>query len=151
MLVRQMLVNKGGAARVAPGQIVTIDPEATIEEAARLLYEHRIGAIVASADGRIPEGILSERDIVRELGHQGHDVLGRKVREVMTSRLATCQTGDDAMSVLERMTAGRFRHLPVVDDDGQMIGIISIGDVVGSRLSQLSAEKEALTGMIMGA
>lgn len=151
MLVRQMLVQKGGDALVAPGQIVTIDPEATIEEAARLLDKHRIGAVVVSGDGRRPEGILSERDIVRELGRAGSNTLKRKVREIMTSRIATCRTGDDSTTILERMTAGRFRHMPVVDDDGEMVGIISIGDAVSSRVSQLSAEKEALTGMIMGA
>ena len=124
MIVKQILAMKSG-----PDEIVTIRPDTTVAEAARLLSERRIGAVVVSSDGRKAEGILSERDIVRELGRSG---------------------ADDALEVLERMTQGRFRHLPVVDDKGEMLGVVSIGDVVFGRLKELNAEKEALTGMIMG-
>ena len=145
MIVKQILAMKKG-----PGEIVTIRPDATVAEAARLLSERRIGAVVVSSDGRRAEGILSERDIVRELGRSGAEVLERRASELMTTKVSTCVCGDDALEVLERMTQGRFRHLPVVDDQGMMMGVVSIGDVVFGRLKELNAEKEALTGMIMG-
>ena len=84
-------------------------------------------------------------------GENGAGSLQGQVADLMTRKLVTCVTGDDALSVLDRMTQGRFRHMPVVDDEGGMIGLISIGDVVSARLKELNAEKEALTGMIMGA
>lgn len=145
MIVKQILAMKSG-----PGEIVTISPDATVAEVARLLSERRIGAVVVSSDGRKAEGILSERDIVRELGRSGADVLDRKAREVMTSKVSTCVCADDALEVLDRMTKGRFRHLPVVDENGEMMGVVSIGDTVFARLKELNAEKEALTSMIMG-
>ncbi|MFC0340460.1 MULTISPECIES: CBS domain-containing protein [Paracoccus] len=145
MIVKQILAMKSG-----PDEIVTIRPDTTVAEAARLLSERRIGAVVVSSDGRKAEGILSERDIVRELGRSGAEVLERTASEMMTRKVSTCVCADDALEVLERMTQGRFRHLPVVDDKGEMLGVVSIGDVVFGRLKELNAEKEALTGMIMG-
>lgn len=149
MLVNQILVMKtgphGGAA------VVTIAPDARVTDAARKMAELRIGALVVSEDGTSPIGILSERDIVREIGRRGGGILDEPVSAIMTTRIMTCQTGDDALAVLERMTEGRFRHLPVVDDQGAMLGLVSIGDAVSGRLKELAAEKEALTGMIMGA
>ncbi|MBB1490473.1 CBS domain-containing protein [Paracoccus sp. MC1854] len=145
MIVKQILAMKAG-----PEEIVTVRPDSTVGEAARLLSERRIGAVVVSSDGRRAEGILSERDIVRELGRSGPDVLDRKASELMTSKVMTCVCGDDALELLDRMTKGRFRHLPVLDDKGEMLGVVSIGDVVFGRLKELNAEKEALTGMIMG-
>ena len=145
MIVKQILAMKSG-----PDEIVTIRPDTTVAEAARLLSERRIGAVVVSSDGRRAEGILSERDIVRELGRSGAEVLDRKASDMMTSKVGTCVCADDALEVLERMTQGRFRHLPVVNDKGEMLGVVSIGDVVFGRLKELNAEKEALTGMIMG-
>lgn len=145
MIVKQILAMKTG-----PESIVTVRPDMSVADAARLLSEKRIGAVVVSEDGQRPAGILSERDIVRELGRSGADVLQRKVADLMTSKVSTCVCADDALEVLERMTQGRFRHLPVVNDKGEMLGVVSIGDVVFGRLKELSAEKEALTGMIMG-
>ena len=145
MIVKQILAMKSG-----PDEIVTIRPDTTVAEAARLLSERRIGAVVVSSDGRKAEGILSERDIVRELGKRGAAILDQPISELMTRKLMTCATGDDALVILERMTQGRFRHLPVVDENGHMLGIVSIGDAVSARLKELAAEKEALTGMIMG-
>ena len=145
MIVKQILAMKSG-----PDEIVTIRPDTTVAEAARLLSERRIGAVVVSSDGRRAEGILSERDSVRELGRSGAEVLDRKASDMMTSKVSTCVCADDALEVLERMTQGRFRHLPVVNDKGEMLGVVSIGDVGFGRLKELSAEKEALTGMIMG-
>lgn len=153
MLVNQMLSMKStsGKPGIEARTIVTIRPEATLAEAARMLSEKRIGAVVVSDDGKKPQGILSERDIVRQLGAHGPDVLSTPIAEVMTRNVQTCTMGDDAMVILERMTQGRFRHLPVVDGDGNMLGVVSIGDAVSGRLKELAAEKEALTGMIMGA
>ncbi|MDO5605479.1 MAG: CBS domain-containing protein [Paracoccus sp. (in: a-proteobacteria)] len=147
MLVMQILSLKGDSA----AQVATIDPARTVADAAMLLAERRIGAVVVSADGRTPEGILSERDIVRELGRQGEGILSEPVSALMTRKVMTCTSGEDALTVLERMTEGRFRHLPVIDENGEMLGIVSIGDAVSARLRELSAEKDALTGMIMGA
>ena len=132
------------------GDIITVAPSVTVADAIRLLSEKRIGAVVVSEDGKTPLGILSERDVVRELGKRGVDVLTLTVSDLMTKKLITCTTGEDALAILERMTAGRFRHLPVVGDSGEMVGLISIGDAVFARLKELNAEKEALTGMIMG-
>jgi CBS domain-containing protein len=143
MTVQQILKVKGG------NDVVTIGPDATVGEAAALLSARRIGAVVVTEDGRSVLGILSERDIVRELGAQGAGCLTRRVREVMTAKIVTCGLGDSAESVMQRMTDGRFRHIPVVEN-GAMVGLISIGDVVKARLDELRMEKEALTGMIMG-
>jgi len=95
------------------------------------------------------DGILSERDIVRELGKRGTGCLAEPVAGMMTKTLITCAPSDNADAVLGMMTKGRFRHLPVMES-GAMIGLISIGDVVKARLSELSMEKDALEGMIMG-
>lgn len=151
MLVRQILSLKSDAAATPRGStVVTISPDATVAQATELLAQRRIGAVVVTADGSRPDGILSERDIVRELGRRGAEVLQSRVGDVMTGKIATCRTGDDALVVLSRMTEGRFRHLPVVDDDGRMIGLVSIGDAVSGRLKELAAENEALESMIMG-
>lgn len=152
MLVNQLLSMKGlsGKPGVVSATIFTIAPDATLEDAAKLLAEKRIGAVVVSSDGRKPEGILSERDIVRQLGQKGRSILNTPIREVMTTSVQTCTAGEDALTILDRMTKGRFRHLPVVDDDGNMLGVLSIGDAVSGRLQELAAEKDALTGMIMG-
>lgn len=144
MLVNQILSMKPS------GDIITVAPSVTVADAIRLLSEKRIGAVVVSEDGKTPLGILSERDVVRELGKRGVDVLTLTVSDLMTKKLITCTTGEDALAILERMTAGRFRHLPVVGNSGEMVGLISIGDAVFARLKELNAEKEALTGMIMG-
>ncbi len=143
MLVRQILNSKG------TGDVLTIGPEATVAEAARLLSERRIGCLVVSRDGQRPEGVISERDIVREMGARGVGCFGEAVSEMMTEDVVTCSCDDQADDVLTRMTEGRFRHLPVMDGS-TMIGLISIGDVVKARLSELSMEKDALEGMITG-
>lgn len=144
MLVNQILSMKPS------GGIITVKPASSVADAAKLLSEKKIGAIVVSDDGKTPLGILSERDIVRELSKRGATVLELQVSELMTRKLVTCTTGEDALAILERMTEGRFRHMPVVSESGEMVGLISIGDAVSARLNELHAEKEALTGMIMG-
>jgi CBS domain-containing protein len=143
MLVRQILKSKGS------DRVLTIRPDATVAEAARLLSECRIGSLVVSTDGQHVAGIISERDIVREMGKRGVGAFDERVEEMMTEKVETCVAEDQADDVLTKMTQGRFRHLPVVEN-GLMIGIISIGDVVKARLSELSMEKDALEGMITG-
>ena len=143
MLVRQILSMKGG------GDVVMIGAGIQISEAARLLSEKRIGTLVVQGDGDMPGGILSERDIVRELGRRGEACLNDQVGDLMTRDPITCTPQDSADHVLTKMTEGRFRHMPVVES-GAMVGLISIGDVVKARLSELSMEKEALEGMIKG-
>jgi len=143
MLVRQILDSKGR------GDVLTISPESSVGDAVRTLSEKRIGALVVSSTGRDAQGILSERDIVRELGRRGPTVLEDSVTEMMTRELVSCSVSDTADNVLEKMTSGRFRHMPVLED-ANMVGLISIGDVVKARLSELSMEKDALAGMIKG-
>ncbi|PKP70043.1 MAG: histidine kinase [Alphaproteobacteria bacterium HGW-Alphaproteobacteria-4] len=132
-----------------PDGVVTVAPGATVADAAALLSSRKIGAVIVSSDGKRAEGILSERDIVRELGKRGGGCLTDKVSAIMTAKPVGCARSDSADQVMEMMTRGRFRHMPVIED-GEMVGLISIGDVVKARLSELAMEKEALTGMIMG-
>jgi CBS domain-containing protein len=143
MQVTQILASK------ADQSVVTIGPRATLAEAAALLSQRRIGAVIVTEGGGAPLGILSERDIVRELGRKGAGCLTMVVADVMTARLVTCTRDDTANDVMVRMTEGRFRHMPVMDG-ARMVGLISIGDVVKARLGELAMEKEALEGMIMG-
>lgn len=143
MLVSQILRNKESQS------VMTIGLGASLSEVARVLSENRIGALVVSPDGKTVAGIVSERDIVRELGKRGAGCLSDKVDDVMTRNVYGCKADDSADLVLQTMTAKRFRHIPVMEGD-QMLGLISIGDVVAARMSELELEKDALTGMIMG-
>ena len=143
MLVSQILKFKGDDG------VVTIDTRASASDAANILSTRKIGSVVVSDDGKAPLGILSERDIVREIGKRGAIALQDRVADIMTKNLQTCGSEDRADDVLTRMTEGRFRHMPVLEA-GQMVGIVTIGDVVKARLTELSMEKDALEGMIMG-
>ena len=143
MLVHQILSLKAETA------VITVKPGTSVADAAELLSEKRIGAVIVSADGVDPRGILSERDIVRELGRRGTACMSDKVDDLMTGDLITCDGDCSTDEVLKRMTDGRFRHMPVMDGD-KMVGLISIGDVVKARLAELAHENEALQGMIMG-
>jgi CBS domain-containing protein len=143
MTVQNVLKLKGDS------EIVTVSPSASLSEAAAILSARRIGAVVASDDGRRPLGILSERDIVRELGRRGVSCMTDPVSQVMTSKLVTCTKADRAIEVMQKMTDGRFRHMPVMEGE-VMVGFISIGDVVKARLAELAMEKDALEGMIKG-
>jgi CBS domain-containing protein len=129
--------------------IISVTPEATVAEAAQLLSAKRIGAVIVSADGQQMAGILSERDIVRELGRRGAACLTDTVATLMTRDVVSCAPGDRTNDVLQMMTDGRFRHMPVMQGT-TLIGLISIGDVVKARLSELSTEVDALEGMIKG-
>ncbi len=143
MRVQQILKSK------ASSDVLTVPPDTLVSKAAAVLAEHKIGSLVISSDGLEALGILSERDIVRELAKSGSGCLTRKVSDYMTRDLVTATADMQADEVLQRMTEGRFRHMPVMDGD-KMIGLITLGDVVKARLSQLSMEKDALEGMIMG-
>lgn len=143
MLVQQILKEKGDSG------VVTVQPGSRVQDAAKILAEKRIGTVVISADGTLADGILSERDIVREIGKRGPSCMSDAVDDMMTKELVTCELKEDAVDVLAKMTNGRFRHMPVVED-GKLIGLITLGDVVKARLSELAMEKDALQGMIMG-
>lgn len=144
MLVQHILSTKPG------GTIITVKPNAKVSEAAAILAEKRIGALIVSEDGNTINGIISERDIVRELGNSGGGCLDEAVSALMTGTVVACKPGDTVLSVLEKMTDGRFRHVPVVDD-GTMVGVISIGDAVKARIDEVETENSALTSMISGA
>jgi CBS domain-containing protein len=123
--------------------VVTIEPNATVAQAAKVLSERRIGAVVVTGADRRVVGILSERDIVRALGAQGARVLETAVADMMTRKVVTCTQQDSLAELMEQMTQGKFRHVPVVDQ-GQLVGIISIGDVVKSRLEEMESESAAM-------
>ena len=129
--------------------VVTVLPDSKVSEAIKILADRKIGTVVISADGHTADGILSERDVVRVLSQRGGAILNDRVDAFMTSKLVTCDRNDSADDILQKMTDGRFRHMPVIEE-GQLVGIITIGDVVKARLSELAMEKDALQGMIMG-
>ena len=143
MTVARILRQKGSS------EVASIAPTRSVADAARMLSEKRIGALIVSGDGGKVEGILSERDVVRWLGREGAGCLSRVVADVMTAKVMTCTPADDVQAIMQRMTEGRFRHMPVVED-GRLTGVISIGDVVKYRMGQLEHETEALADMIKG-
>lgn len=143
MKVSVILQKKGSSA------VATIAADASAKQAVAELSKRRIGAlvVVGPSEDEI-EGILSERDIVRRLGQEGAEVLHRSVGDLMTRDVMTCTAEDTAFDLLGRMTEGRFRHMPVVGEDGRMIGILSIGDVVKARLEEIEAENAAMADML---
>lgn len=144
MLVQQILNSK------ATTGVECVDPGLSVAKAAKILAEKGIGTVVVSDDGgKSAQGILSERDIVRELAKSGGACLTRPVSDYMTRDLVTCTRQTSVDEVLKMMTEGRFRHVPVVEE-GAMVGLVSIGDVVKAQLAELAMEKDALQGMIMG-
>ncbi|MEQ8282085.1 MULTISPECIES: CBS domain-containing protein [Roseovarius] len=144
MIVQQILKAKDS------DKLITVTPDTQVSDAAAMLAKHRIGGLIVSADGTSPDGILSERDIVRGLATSGSGCLNDKVADLMTPKPVCCTKQDSADTVLVRMTDGRFRHMPVVDDEQKLVGMVTIGDVVKARLQELSMEKAALESMVMG-
>jgi CBS domain-containing protein len=138
--VKSILAAKGG-------DIISIEPTADLASAAKLLSAHRIGAVIIRGAGGRLSGILSERDIVRALAEHGADALTLPVGQVMTRNVATCVPDDTVASIMERMTEGKFRHMPVVDKD-KLVGLISIGDVVKQRVEEVERESEAMRDYI---
>jgi CBS domain-containing protein len=130
--------------------VATIEQVATLADAVARLEEHGIGALVVSGDGRAIEGIVSERDVVRAAARAGVDSLRATVGSVMSTDVITCALGDGVDRLMSLMTERRIRHLPVVDDRGHLAGIVSIGDVVKARLTELEQENQALSQYISG-
>jgi CBS domain-containing protein len=129
------------------GDLVSIEPAADLAAAAALLSAHGIGAVVICGAGGRLAGILSERDIVRAISEQGAAALMLPVGQVMTRNVATCGEDDDIASIMERMTAGKFRHMPVIAND-RLIGLVSIGDVVKQRVEEIERESQAMRDYI---
>ena len=139
MTVRAILDSKGH-------HILSVEPETKLSAAVKILCERKIGAVLVMSDGRV-EGILSERDIVRVLGDRGARVLDEPVSAVMTRKVVSCRQSDTVAGIMEMMTIGKFRHLPVVEE-GMVVGLISIGDVVKWRVREFEIEQEALRDYI---
>ena len=129
--------------------VETIPPESSVAAAAATLAEKGFGALVVSISGTDIAGILSERDIVRALAREAGGCLTMPVSKLMTEQVETCAPAETANSVLERMTMGRFRHMPVTVD-GEMVGLLSIGDVVKARMTEIEQETAAMVGMLSG-
>ena len=140
MLVKQIFKQKDN-------RIITVQPGDTVATAADVLKRENIGAVMVSGPDGALSGILSERDIVRAMPEHGPDIFKITVEQLMTRDVITCSSADRVNDLMKKMTAGRFRHLPVVDDGG-LTGIISIGDVVKSRLEELEAEASQLRDYI---
>ncbi len=143
MNVQQILAMKSSNA------VESIEASVRVAEAAQILSSKRIGALLVHEGENRVAGIVSERDIVRRLGETGSGCLDLPVSAIMTAEVVTATPGDSAVSVLERMTSGRFRHMPVVED-GELKGLISIGDVVKARMSEIELENASMATMLAG-
>lgn len=142
MRVADVLRRKGGA-------VVTIAPDRTVRELLALLAEHRIGAVVVSGDGEHVDGIVSERDVVRRLHTDGDRVLDGDLAAIMTVEVQTCGPEDHIDELMAVMTERRVRHLPVLEE-GRLVGIVSIGDVVKHRITEVQDERDQLNAYIHG-
>jgi CBS domain-containing protein len=140
MRISEILRSKGG-------EVMTVEPEAKVRRLLALLAEHNIGAVVVSTDGKTIEGIASERDIVRRLNERGAGLIDEPVSAIMTATVRTCDPGDKVEDLRATMTEHRIRHVPVVRD-GELAGIVSIGDVVKSAIAELETEREQLVHYI---
>jgi CBS domain-containing protein len=143
MNVHTILRNKGKS-------VVTIHPDATVERAVAVLRLRGIGALVVSDDGENVSGILSERDIVDALGRCGSELMAVRVCEIMTSPVVTCEPDDSVAELMAEMTNRRIRHFPVLEN-GRLVGIVSIGDLVKSRLDEIEFEAHSMRSFIAGA
>lgn len=142
MLISEVLRSKGSS-------VVTVLPDTTVRQLLAALVSHNVGALVVSEDGSAIGGIVSERDIVRQLHEHGARVLDMPVSSIMTAEVLTCSLTDKADDLRPTMIEHRIRHLPVVQD-GALVGIVSIGDVVKSAISQLETDREHLIDYIHG-
>ena len=143
MTVKTILSHKGS-------EVLTIEPTATLETAIATLAQHRIGALVVLGPQQRVIGILSERDIVRAIAERGAAALTLPLAQVMTRKVVICSQSDTVGAIMEQMTSGKFRHVPVVEQD-RLVGIVSIGDVVKHRLHEMERESEALRDYIQTA
>jgi CBS domain-containing protein len=136
MYVKNVLQYKGH-------QIISVSPDNSLLEVAKTLRENKIGAVlVCKSEGQMC-GVLSERDIIIAVAKHGASILSGKVSDFMTEGVYTCSPDDDMKKVMEQMTSKRIRHLPVLDE-GNIVGVISIGDVVKQRMAETEAESEAM-------
>ena len=140
MRVRELLDKKGRSTK-------TISTRETLKSVFSILAEHKIGALVVCDDAMAVLGIVSERDLVRVIAEDGETVLNRPVEAVMTTTVVTCEENDTVHDVMEKMTAGRFRHMPVVED-GRLSGVLSIGDLVKQRIEDVEREAENIRSYI---
>src|SRR5918911_234243 len=144
MNVEHILAGKGRAVR-------TITPEATVSDALHRMHEERVGALVVSADGERIAGIISDRGIMDALATHGTALLGSSVGSVMTAKVFTCSREARVSAIMALMTKRRIRHIPVVEEDGRLCGMISIGDVVKQRLDEIESEANALREYVTSA
>jgi len=144
MNVEYILARKGREVR-------TIRPSASLEDALQRLRRERIGSLVVSETGTDLVGILSDRDILYAIADHGADALGESVGSVMTAKVFTCSRGDRVSAIMALMTERRIRHVPVVEEDGRLCGMISIGDVVKQRLDEIEGEADALREYVTSA
>lgn len=142
MRISDILSSKGS-------HVVQIDPDASIQDLVDLLDEHNLGAVVVSRDGKSIHGIVSERDVLRRLA-AGSDFLHDPVSTIMTSDVHTCGPDASVESLMAAMTDQRVRHFPVVDAQGQLMGIVSIGDLVKSQIAELKFERDQLQTYVSG-
>jgi CBS domain-containing protein len=140
MTVRAILAEKGY-------EVVTLSPKVSVADAIALLAKHRIGALIVTGDDKVIKGILSERDIVRRLAEDGASAMQHSVSDLMTANVKVCTENHTVNEVMEIMTRGRFRHLPV-ERDGKLIGVVSIGDVVKRRIEEVQREAEEIRSYI---
>lgn len=140
MRISDILASKGS-------DVVVIGRQASVRDLVALLQQHNLGAVVVSPDGHTVEGIVSERDVIRQLA-AGPQILDSTVEQIMTSEVHTCAVSDSIDALMAMMTEQRVRHIPVVDDDGQLGGIVSIGDVVKNRIGELEFERDQLEGYV---
>ena len=143
MTVQRILNSQGG------GSAASIVPDAGINEALDLLASENVGALVVSSDGKSVEGIISERDIVRALRSVGSDLLGKRVRDVMTEDVVTCVAEDRAAGIMAVMVSKHLRHMPVVRN-GELVSMVSIRDLLQLRLEEVKSEADAMRGYITG-
>jgi len=142
MHIRDILTNKGF-------DVIVIDPSASVTELVAMLREHNLGAVVVSRDGSTVDGIVTERDVVRRLA-DGADFLSAPVSAIMSTDVHTCTLDDTVQSLMTTMTNERIRHLPVLDDNQRLGGIVSIGDIVKSHIDQIEFERDQLEGYVRG-
>ncbi|HUW88676.1 MAG TPA: CBS domain-containing protein [Candidatus Paceibacterota bacterium] len=132
------------SALIAGKRVETISPSASVHDLVSALNIHHVGALVVSPDGRKIEGIVSERDVVRAMPGKLDQLIGMHVRDLMTVEVVTCKSDAAVADLMKIMTERRIRHIPVVDEDDNIISIISIGDVVKAHISELDTERKAL-------
>lgn len=134
---------------VKGSDVISVRPDSSVSDLVSLLDQHNLGAVVVSTDGRTIDGIVSERDVIRRLT-SGTDFLAGPVAEIMTTDVHSCTAADTVELLMSEMTDRRIRHLPVVDERHELAGIVSIGDLVKSQISQLQFERDQLEGYVGG-